>query len=95
MHLTSLDGRQSFCHLLYIELYARALARSCGDTHPNKQVYMVVDCRVASKMEWRILYVLAREEEGMLSIEAARCCFDGSLFVYCAKMNEEGEAKMS
>jgi peroxygenase len=56
---------------------------------------MVVDCRVASKMEWGILYVLARDEEGMLSIEAVRCYFDGSLFKYCAKMNEDGEAKMS
>jgi peroxygenase len=47
-------------------------------------------------LEWWVLYVIARDDDGFLSKEAVRRCYDGSLFEYCAKMNaaNKEEAKM-
>ncbi|XVF28536.1 hypothetical protein REPUB_Repub15cG0038200 [Reevesia pubescens] len=61
-------------------------------TEANRVVYDFFGW-VFAKAEWLLLYRLARDQNGFLSKEAVRGCFDGSLFEYCAKMSKGGNRK--
>ncbi|KAH6768432.1 PEROXYGENASE 2 [Perilla frutescens var. frutescens] len=62
-------------------------------TEGNRNVFDIFGW-IASKVEWIVLYILARDQDGYLSKEAIRRCFDGSLFEYCARMQMQDESKM-
>lgn len=51
----------------------------------------------AAKLEWSILYVLARDEEVYLSRDAIRRMYDGSLFEYIERQRraQQEHVKMS
>ncbi|EPS58841.1 caleosin [Genlisea aurea] len=59
-----------------------------GMTEANREAFDLFGW-VASKMEWTILFVLARDRDGFLSKEAIRRCYDGSLFDYCANLHQD------
>ncbi|MBA0683703.1 hypothetical protein Goari_025340 [Gossypium aridum] len=61
-------------------------------TEANRNAYDFIGWIIA-KGEWILLYRLAKDENGYLSKEAARGCFDGSLFEQVAKMNNTGNKK--
>ncbi|KQJ83521.1 hypothetical protein BRADI_5g15410v3 [Brachypodium distachyon] len=62
-------------------------------TEGNREVFDFFGW-IAMKLEWSILYVLARDEEGYLAREAIRRMYDGSLFEYVERQRQQ-HAKMS
>lgn len=50
-------------------------------------------CRIVAKLEWLLLYFVAKDEQGFLSKEAVRGCFDGSLFTKISKMYKDSDRK--
>lgn len=54
-------------------------------------IYKVIEiiwwiiCSIAAKSEWKILYLLCKDENGLLPKETIRSVYDGSLFEQMAK----------
>ncbi|PPE00878.1 hypothetical protein GOBAR_DD02106 [Gossypium barbadense] len=74
---------------IYIDRIHKCKHGSDSSTYDTEELV----CRIISKGEWIVLYRLAKDENGYLSKEAVRGCFDGSLFEYVAKMNNSGSKK--
>lgn len=51
-------------------------------------------CRVTASSEWKILYKIGKDKDGLLRKEAVREVYDGSLFtkLAAARINDENQA---
>lgn len=55
-------------------------------TEGNRVVFDVVGW-ILAKLEWGLVYMIAKDEDGFVTKETARRVFDGSLFEYLENRN--------
>jgi peroxygenase len=56
-------------------------------------LYDLIDlsCRVGATSEWKILYSLAKDKDGLLRKDVARGVYDGSLFHQLVQKKRTGD----
>ncbi|PIA36266.1 hypothetical protein AQUCO_03400281v1 [Aquilegia coerulea] len=61
-------------------------------TQGNRNSYDIVG-GLATKLEWAILYFLAKDEDGFVTKEVVRSCFDGSLLYQLEESKRHGHSQ--
>lgn len=73
---TTKDGMYYVVCTTQFFCYGKLLSRP----GPVPTKWIKIYCRLAAFVEWRILFMLGKDEKGLLQKETVRAVFDGSLF---------------
>lgn len=81
-------------NLLCFEFSSINLTKSDSEDHIVQEFKDVETiCRVAAYSEWKILYVLCKDKNGLLRKDTVRAVYDGSLFEHMEKEHESAKKK--
>lgn len=101
--LFALEIKKSALYIVFILIFLMKSWICCSDSNLLLDVFVFLqctlivkyliliansNCRLASYTEWKMLYILCKDENGLLHKDAVRGVYDGSLFERMAKMRE-------
>jgi hypothetical protein len=60
----------------------------------NAKINVGIYCRLASWTEWKILYILCKDKNGLLHKDTVKAVYDGSLFERMEKETSSAKKKV-